>query len=326
MTNIERTPRVMRHLFVWTAISAIVLAAAAGIGAGQRGSLPPGGDGNATARVLSGAIDIHVHSFPDSTERSVDGLEAAMMARAHGMRGIVLKNHYDPTAPLAYMVRRQVAGLEVFGGIDLNLPVGGMNPAAVEHMTQVVGGYGRLVWMSTFDAENQVRYSKENRPFVSVSRGGELLQATRDVIAVIAKHPQLVLATGHVSADEGLMLLREGKRQGVQHMVVTHAMNAPIEMTVAQMQDATRQGAMIEFVGGTMFSADAPARVDRFADAIRKIGPEFCILSSDLGQKGNPLPADGFAAFILALKARGFSDQDLDRMSKQNPARLLGLP
>jgi hypothetical protein len=241
------------------------------------------------------------------------------------MRGIVLKNHYDPTAPLAYMVRKQVAGLEVFGGVDLNLPVGGMNPVAVEHMSQVSGGYGRLVWMSTFDAENQVRYSKENRPFVSVSRGGELLQATKDVIAAIAKH-QLVLATGHVSADEGLMLLRDGKRQGVQHMVVTHAMNAPVEMNVGQMQEAARLGAFLEFVGGTMLSADAPARVDRFADAIRKVGPEFCILASDLGQKGNPLPADGFAAFILALKARGFSDQDLDRMSKQNPARLLGLP
>jgi hypothetical protein len=277
------------------------------------------------SRALAGAIDIHVHTTPDDRERSVDGLEAAVMARAHGMRAIVLKNHYDPTAGLAYMVRRQVAGLEVFGGVDLNLPVGGMNPAAVEHMTRLSGGYGRIVWMSTFDAENQVRVSKENRPFVSVSRNGELLPATKDVIAVIARH-QLALATGHVSAEEGLMLLREGRRQGVQRMVVTHAMNTPVEMSVAQMQDAAKLGAFIEFVGGTMLSSDAPARVDRFADAIRRVGPEFCILSSDLGQKGNPLPADGFAAFIVALKARGFSDQDLDRMSKQNPAKLLGLP
>src|SRR5260221_14472069 len=81
-------------------------------------------------RLLAGAIDIHVHSLPDNVERSVDGLEAAIMARAHGMRAIVLKNHYDPTAALAYMVRKQVAGVEVFGGVDLNLPVGGMNPAA----------------------------------------------------------------------------------------------------------------------------------------------------------------------------------------------------
>jgi hypothetical protein len=286
---------------------------------------PPAPRAENPNRVLAGAIDIHVHSTPDDRERSVDALDAAILARANGMRAIVLKNHYDPTAGLVYMVRKQVAGLEVFGGVDLNLPVGGMNPAAVEHMTRVSGGYGRMVWMSTFDAENQVKYSKENRPFVSVSKNGELLPATRAVVAAIAKG-NLVLATGHVSADEGLMLLRDAKRLGVQRMVVTHAMNAPIEMSVAQMQEAAKQGAFLEFVGGTMLSADAPARVDRFADAIRKVGTEFCILSSDLGQKGNPLPADGFAAFILALKARGFSDQDLDRMSKQNPAKLLGLP
>src|ERR1700704_3874024 len=68
-------------------------------------------------RALAGAIDIHVHSLPDSAERSVDGLEAAVMARAHGMRGLVLKNHYDPTGGLAYMVRKQVPGLDVFGGV-----------------------------------------------------------------------------------------------------------------------------------------------------------------------------------------------------------------
>jgi hypothetical protein len=294
----------------------VVVALASGLAGQQRG--------DDASRALAGAIDIHVHSTPDDRERSVDGVEAAIMARAYGMRAIVLKNHYDPTAGLAYMVRKQVAGVEVFGGVDLNLPVGGMNPAAVEHMTKVSGGYGRLVWMSTFDAENQVRVSKENRPFVSVSRNGQLLQATKDVIAVIAKH-QLALATGHVSAEEGLMLLREARRQGAQRLVVTHAMNTPIAMTVAQMQEAAKLGAFIEFVGGTMLSNDASARVDRFADAIRKVGPEYCLLSSDLGQKGNPLPAEGFGAFLVALKSRGFSDQDLVRMSKQNPATLLGL-
>jgi predicted metal-dependent phosphotriesterase family hydrolase len=178
--------------------------------------------------------------------------------------------------------------------------------------------------MSTFDAENQVRFSKENRPFVSVSRGNELLAETKAVIAVIARR-QLVLATGHVSADEALMLLRDGRQQGVTRMVVTHAMNAPILMNDAQMQEAARQGAFIEFVAGSLAAADAPARIDRYAQAIRRIGSEHCILSSDLGQKGNALPPDGFAAFLLALRAKGFSDADLSRMSRENPARLLGL-
>ena len=125
------------------------------------------GRGDSASRALAGAIDIHVHSAPDNTPRSVDAIDAAKLARARGMRAIVLKNHYDPTGGLADIVRKEVPGIEVFGGIDLNLTVGGMNPAAVEHMTQVSGGWGRLVWMSTFDAENQVRYSKENRPFVA---------------------------------------------------------------------------------------------------------------------------------------------------------------
>ena len=51
------------------------------------------------------------------------------------MRGIVLKNHFDPTATLAYTVRRQVPGFETFGGIVLNRTVGGINARAVEHMT-----------------------------------------------------------------------------------------------------------------------------------------------------------------------------------------------
>jgi hypothetical protein len=273
---------------------------------------------------LAGTIDIHVHSDPDSRPRSIDALEVARLARSKGMRGIVLKNHYDPTGGLAYLVRKEVPGLEVFGGVDLNLTVGGINPAAVAHMTEVSGGWGRIVWMPTFDAENQVRYSKENRAFVRVTQNRELLPEVKEVLALIAKH-ELALATGHLAPEETLTLLDEAKRRGVQRMVVTHAMNAPVLMTIAHMQQATRYGAFIEFVGGSLSTADAKTRIDGFADAIRKIGPEFSILSSDLGQRGNALPPDGFAEFIAAMQTRGFSEKETDLMSKRNPAKLLGL-
>ena len=304
--------------FVAVLVAAVTIGGSIGL---TRGQAPPQ---NAAAAALRGAIDIHVHSEPDSRPRSLDGVEAARQAKASGMRAIVLKNHYEFTSGLAYIVRKEVPGIDVFGGVDLNLTVGGINPAAVEYMAATTGGFGRFVWMPTFDAENQVRFSKENRPFVSVSKSGALLPAVKDVIAVIAKR-NLVLATGHSSAEEGLMLLREGRRQGVQHMVVTHAMNEPILMTVPQMQEATKLGALIEFVGSNVGNQDGPARMDRFADAIRRIGPEFCILSSDLGQKDNPLPAPGFGAFLAVMRAKGFTEQDLDRMSKRNPAQLLGL-
>ena len=276
------------------------------------------------ARVLRGAIDVHVHTTPDSRPRALDALEAARLARDRGMRAIVLKNHYEWTSGLAFIVRQAIPGIEVFGGVDLNLPVGGLNPAAIDYMAQTTGGFGRIVWMPTFDAENQVRVSKESRPFVAVSKNGELLPAAREVLARIAKH-NLALATGHSSPAEVLMLLREAARLGVRRMIVTHAMNTPIEMTVPQMQEAAKLGAFIEFVGGSLAGPEAPARMDRFAAAIRQVGPASCILSSDLGQQGNALPADGFAAFLLAMRARGFNEADIDRMAKRNPAVLLGL-
>src|ERR1044071_1334754 len=106
-------------------------------------------------RPLDGVIDIHVHSAPDNVERSIDSIDVAKLARDRGMRAIVLKSHYEPPATMAFI---------------------GRNAVAVEHMTQVTGGYGRLVWMSTFDAENQVRVSNDNRPFVRVAKDGQLLQ------------------------------------------------------------------------------------------------------------------------------------------------------
>ena len=276
------------------------------------------------AQSLQGVIDIHVHSDPDSIPRSIDAIDLARLAKSRGMRGLVLKNHYESTASLAYVVRKEVPGIEIFGGIDLNRTVGGINPAAVERMTMVKGGWGRVVWMPTFDAENQVRYSKENRPSVPVSGNGELLPAVREVIGLIAKH-HLVLATGHSSPAEGLLLIREGRRRGVEHMVVTHAMLAPVRMTVAQMREAASLGAYIEFVYNALIGPNKMFDLPEYADAIRQVGPASVILSSDLGQVGNPLHPDGLEAFFSGLKHSGFTNIELDRMSKINPARLLGL-
>jgi hypothetical protein len=299
----------------------LIAISAAGIAARQA---IPQATGPNVARDLKGAIDIHVHSDPDKVPRALDGLEAARLAREKGMRAIVLKSHYDPTAGLALLARKQTPGIEVFGGIDLNLPVGGMNVHAVEHMVQANGGWGRIVWMSTFDSENQARTSKTPRPFVRVSADGALLPETKAVIAAIAKH-NLAMASGHVSSAEALMLFEEGRRLGVRSMVATHGMSAPTSLTIEQAQQAAKLGAFIEFVSGTLANATAQARVDRIADDIRKLGVEHAILSSDLGQAGNPLPADGFATFMEALRRKGFTDQEIDRMAKQNPARLLGL-
>ncbi len=196
---------------------------------------------------LNGVIDIHVHSGPDSTPRSIDAIDLARMAKQRGMRGLVLKNHYESTAALAYVVRQVVPGIEIFGGIDLNLTVGGINPAAVERMTMMKGGYGKVVWMPTFDNENQVKSSKENRPYVSDIQGRPSASGSR----AGDRHrgqASITLETGHSSPADGLLIVREARMRGVQHIVVTHAMASVVRMTIPQMQEAARDGAFIEFV------------------------------------------------------------------------------
>jgi hypothetical protein len=281
--------------------------------------------GQLPAQTLKGVVDIHAHCDPDSVPRSIDAIDLAKLARDRGIRALVLKNHYEPTASLAFLVRKVVPGIELFGGIALNRTVGGVNPAAVERMTRVKGGWGRVVWMPTFDAENQVRYSKESRPFVGVSKDGKLLPEVLEVLALIAKN-KLTLATGHSSPAEDLMLIREARRAGITSIVVTHGMLPPVGMTVAQMREAAGLGAYIEFVYNALIGATKAFELPEYAAAIRAVGPEHCILSSDLGQAGNPLHPDGLEAFFAALRSQGFTVSEIERMAKTNPARLLGLP
>jgi len=276
------------------------------------------GIASARAQTLDGAIDMHAHSYPDGVARSIDAVDLAKLAKSRGMRALVLKNHYEPTASLAYIVRKEVPGIEVFGGISLDLTVGGVNPAAVEWMTKGKGSYGKVVWLPTYDSENQA--GRSGRPFSPVVRNGVVTPEVSQVIAIAAKN-NLVLETGHSSPAEALIIIREAKRQGVQNVMVTHAMSGSVNMSIADMQEAAKMGAYLEL---TFVRAGSDA-AEAYVKAIRAVGPEFIVLSSDLGQANNPLHPDGLLAMYQYLASQGIPITDIDRMAKVNPAKLLGL-
>jgi hypothetical protein len=276
------------------------------------------------ARLLKGALDLHFHMDPNTPDRIRGaGIAEVMAARAAGMRGLVIKDHNEPTAPLAYHLRQVVSGLELYGGFVLNRPNGGANPAGVEWMaTQIRGEPGRIVWMPAGDSEKEIRESKNpNGPFVAVSRNGELIPEVKEIISIIAKHG-LTVASGHIVPEDALMVFREAKRQGVQHMIATHAFDLAGKMTVAQMKEAADLGAWIEFdfrntlEGGRM-------------DAIRQVGPERCFISEFWTKVDEPREyagAAGVGAFAEVMRAHGFTNRELEVMFKENPAKALGLP
>ena len=300
-------------------VTALGLLANPAVGAAQSSREADG------ARLLKGALDLHFHMDPwtPGALNGQAGIADVRVARARGMRGLVIKDHNEPTAPLAYHLRQDIPGIELYGGFVLNLPNGGINPAGVEFMaTKVKGEPGRIVWMPAGDTAKEVRASKNpNGPFVAVSRDGELLPEVKQVIAIIAKHG-LVLASGHIPAEEALMVFREAKRQGVQHMIATHAFDLAGKMTVEQMKEAAKLGAWIEFdfrntlEGGRM-------------DAIRQVGPEFCFLSevwTKVDGAREYAGAEGVGAFAEVMRSHGFTNRELEMMFKDNSAKALGLP
>jgi hypothetical protein len=280
---------------------------------------------------LKGAIDFHVHQGPDSVARAIDADDLARLAKKMGMRGMVMKNHWESTAALAYMVRKEVPGIELFGGITQDLAVGGINLEAVKHMAAMKGGWGRIVWLPTFDAENDVKSANRVGPYVRVSENGHLLPSVMELIDFIAQHHDLVLETGHISGEEGDLVVHEARQRGVTHVVVTHAMAASVRMTIPQMQAAAQDGAFIEFVYGATLGTKPIVSISDYAKAIRAIGPKSCILATDFGsvqkppEPQRPLEPQGLLDFMRALNKEGISVADINLMTKTNPALALGL-
>jgi Family of unknown function (DUF6282) len=282
---------------------------------------------------IAGLMDTHVHSAPDVFGRSLDDEEVATLYRDRGLEALVLKSHVATTADRAWFARKHVAGLKVFGGIALNSAVGGINPDAVNWMARMQGGYGRVVWFPTFDSDNHVKHFKDAPEGIKVlGTDGKVLPAVRDVLKVCAEQ-KLVVQTGHLSPTEALAVIAAGRDAGVDRMVVTHAQFEVVNMSLAQMKEAAAMGAKLELCAmGPLLGPEAhlqwmrhwrQVKVEETAAAVREIGAQNFILATDLGQMGNPTPADGLQLFVLDLIKTGLGKDQIMTMGREVTGRLL---
>jgi hypothetical protein len=280
-------------------------------------------------------IDFHVHSHPDVFGRNMDDIDVATLAKSRGMRGIVLKNHISETASRAALVMKVVPGIEVFGGVVLNNAVGGINPNAVEWMHRVYGSRGKIVWLPTFESDKHVKtFGKPDAKGIVVAPGGQVTPEMEAILKIIARE-NLVLATGHVHAEEVIAVTKRGRELGVKNIIVTHGLTNVPGLTMAQAKQVVDMGGIIE-VCFLQFMAGPNAPLEflkhwtqinakNVAQAVKELGAAGLIISSDLGQSANMTHPDGIEAAIGAMKREGISDADIDTMMRKNPAKLLGL-
>lgn len=313
------------------ALGAILAASAAGLAYSQVGFPPP------PPRVspAAGVIDMHVHPDPDVFGRSLTDIELATVARRKGMRGIVLKNHVVTTADRAALTMQQVPGIEVWGGIVLNNSVGGINPAAVEWMHRMSGGRGKMVWLPTFDSDKHVKtLVDKDKSGIVVAPNGQVTPQMEEVLKIIARE-NLILATGHIHAEEVVAVTKRARELGVKNILVTHGLTNIPGLSTEQARQVAAMGAKIEicylqFMTGPTAQYKWMTHWDRVdakavAQAVKDIGADNLVLSTDLGQQGMMTPPDGIENQVAEVRAAGVSQADIDKMMKRNPARLLGL-
>lgn len=293
-------------------------------------------------RDLRDAVDLHVHPAPDSFPRLLDDVEIAEDARAKRMRAVVLKGHTSITADRAAIATRMVPGVEVYGGVVLNPAVGGLNPEAVR--ASIAMG-GRVVWGPTMWAQQHVDYVRRH-PMSGYraigmrfpARGVTLFRdaARTDVdpriyeILELVREADGIFATGHFDRDEVGVILDHAERIGLRKIVVTHPNYQVLEFTLEDCRRFAARGAYLEWcylplTPHWMLRSPESWGLGEIAAAIRELGAERCLLSSDLGQLHNAPPAEGLREFIQALREEGVADKDLETMTRATPARLLGL-
>lgn len=288
--------------------------------------------------IVHGMIDTHIHSEEDNASLgggSMDMIELARRARDKGMRAIVVKPMYFETATRAYLAQKEVPGIVVFGGLTLNLSVGGMNPEAVEGFAKLGLSTAKVVWLPNLDAEAAHAASGQPGPSVRIAADGRLLPNTLAVLDAVARHGYS-FATSHASAAEVLLLVRAARARGIP-VSVTHAAQDPTRMSVAQMQEAARLGAYIEHTALGPFKGPQTHLLPAFyrdqhrvtleetARFIRAVGAEHTILATDFGQSEDAPAPDGLKWFVLGLKQQGITDAEIDLMTRRNPARFLKL-
>ncbi|MEG0944346.1 MAG: DUF6282 family protein [Angelakisella sp.] len=295
---------------------------------------------NQYKELIRGGYDLHVHSAPDVLPRKMDDLEMAQRIIDSGMAGYVIKSHYFCTSERAQLINKLYPGCNAIGSITLNSSVGGINPTAVE----MAGRSGaKLVWFPTCDSEHELAHVFDGNPnkklpywaqiilemkkdgisapTINLLENGKLIAPVYDVLDILAKY-NMVLATSHVSHEETFALVKEASARGVERIIVTHADFPTTFYTIEEQRELVSYGAYIEHCYTTWATGKVDYSITQ--EQIKAIGADHVILATDLGQTTSIYPDEGMLEFsVRLLKEGGMSEQDIRKMTVDNPTALI---
>lgn len=287
---------------------------------------------NTIQKIIKQAIDIHVHIGPEIIPRKYTVSEL-IKAETGKIGGMVLKNHFYATTGFIKGVKSK-KNLKLFGSIVLNNSVGGLNKEVIL-ATSYISNDPFFVWFPTINAGNFLKKSeyeiapewvnKNNFRARKASKTTPVILTRKKVLAVLKtiKECNAILATGHISWQETIMLVDEALQIGIKQIVITHPIYQQINMPTDIQIVLAKKGCFIEQCY-SMYSIDK-IPIKKIAQQIKAVGSKSIILSSDVGQTFSLSPSRALRKFGELLLKEGISYKELYQMIVINPKKLLSV-
>jgi len=309
-------------------------------------------------------IHVHAGPHIFSSPRRVDPFQAAIQARDVGMQSIVYMDVFEMSNGTAWLVNRVVPDFKVYGGLILNTVYGGMNPRAVKTAIHYGDGAKYISFgahSTYYQAAREGRlldgefkplselypeFQKELDMCIKIPVNEAPGENLDEILRLIASNPHIYMITGHTSVDEGVRLVELAEEYGIKKTIVSSAVVK--EASMDQLQYMADKGAYIEYTLAAFthtttipkthyyvereyasidegMSGEVSGGVKLVAEQIDELGAKHCIICTDFGVYTLPTPVEGLREFIACLLDLGISPDDVSKMVKSNPEKLLGL-
>ncbi len=309
-------------------------------------------------------IHVHAGPHIFSSPRRVDPFQAAIKAREAGMKSIVYMDVFEMSNGTSWLVNRMVTDFKTYGGLILNTVYGGMNPRAVKtalnygdgakyisfgaHSTYYQASReGRLI-NGVFKPLSEIYpvFKKELENCIKIPVYDDPDPNLDEILQLIAANPHVYLVTGHTSVEEAMRLVELSLDYNIQKVVVSSAISKIA--TIDQLKKMIDQGAYIEYTLAAYthtttipkthyyvereyasidegMSEGPSGGVKLVAEQIQNLGSDNCIIATDFGVYTLPEPVEGLREFIACLLDLGITTDDIRKLVKINPEKILGL-
>jgi hypothetical protein len=242
------------------------------------------------------------------------------------MGGIVFKNPYFPNANSVRLAQKVVdhwakdhekETTQLFGGVVLDKAVGGLNPDVVRYSARIGG---RFVWTPVFISSHYHKIVQELGGIEIIDKNNKVVPPLKQIFQIIAKY-DMVLALCHHSTKERLIMIDDAKEEGVERIIIVHATESLVKMSIDQMKMAANKGAYIELC--CLDFRESEVQWNEWISIIQEVGADNIILATDCGNPMLPPPSVQYWLMIYKLLLSGISDANIEKMAKFNQKKLI---